>query len=337
MRSALAITAAWAAAVVGCASGDELRHSAAAAAGDVAYFHYGAGAGPALITGGDGAVTEERWASPFGVPLAPAGAPADPHGALNRPVDPSTGLSDHGARWLAPQLARWLTPDPPVKVPSERYAADPWDLHPYQYVRHNPTAFWDPDGRDLVVVGPKADELMAYIGSLTGLKLSRDKTGKVSVGGVATTKGVSKYGATLVKAIVGDSNHTVTMIAIAQERRLLPAGAHPRKADTYVLDLDDFTHLHDKVDSKIALALVGHELYEAYLYVRGQPDYGKRHEQAIYAENDMLKELGSKAVRGEERAVVKNGTRHYSVDYGTLTLRAQRDEQTLEWTDPTKK
>ncbi|MFH0902375.1 MAG: RHS repeat-associated core domain-containing protein, partial [Pseudomonadota bacterium] len=70
----------------------------------------------------------------------------EPHNILNKETDPDTGWSYHGARWMAPQLARWLTPDPPVKAPDPKFMTAPWDLNPYQYVRQNPVMWWDPNG-----------------------------------------------------------------------------------------------------------------------------------------------------------------------------------------------
>jgi RHS repeat-associated protein len=86
----------------------------------------------------------------------------DPHNSLNKESDATTGWSDHGARWLAPETGRWLTPDPPVKAPDPKFLADPWALHPYQYVSQNPVRFWDPDGRDkysINNVAPRLPEL----------------------------------------------------------------------------------------------------------------------------------------------------------------------------------
>jgi hypothetical protein len=50
---------------------------------------------------------------------------------------------------MTPETAQWLTPDPPVKAPDPKFMAEPWGLHPYQYVKQNPIAYWDPDGRDI--------------------------------------------------------------------------------------------------------------------------------------------------------------------------------------------
>jgi RHS repeat-associated protein len=65
---------------------------------------------------------------------------------LNKETNPATGFSYHGARWIAPQTARWTAPDPPLKAPNSDHIGDPWDLNPYQYVRQNPTLYADPDG-----------------------------------------------------------------------------------------------------------------------------------------------------------------------------------------------
>jgi RHS repeat-associated protein len=127
------------------------------------YFHHGFGAGPVLMTRQDGSVLEERRYEPFGQaidasrPGSTSSAFAidhaeEPHNHLNQPMDPTTGWSYHGARWMAPQTGRWLTPDPPVKAPSATFMASPWDLHPCQYARQNPVAYWDADGETALFV-----------------------------------------------------------------------------------------------------------------------------------------------------------------------------------------
>lgn len=126
------------------------------------YIHHGVAAGPILLTREDASVLEERRYEPFGADLdafrtAPGGTTPSfgdidfelfDLNSLNKRSDPDTRWSYHGARWLAPETARWLTPDPPVKGPDDKYLAEPWALHPYQYVLQNPIAFWDPDGRE---------------------------------------------------------------------------------------------------------------------------------------------------------------------------------------------
>jgi RHS repeat-associated protein len=130
------------------------------------FVHQGLAAGPVLLTREDGTIVEERRFEPFGAALdaleEPRGGgagvigPVDfttfDLGHLNKRVEPSTAWSYHGARWVAPSAARWLSPDPPAKGPDERFLGKPWALHPYQYVLQNPTQFWDPDGRDEAIM-----------------------------------------------------------------------------------------------------------------------------------------------------------------------------------------
>lgn len=120
------------------------------------YMHVGFGAGPVLFTDAAGNLIEERRFEPFGTPIDATvrsifGSPdlitrdLDSH---NKRSDATTGWSDHGARWMAPEIARWTSTDPPVEAPDAKFMAAPWALHPYQYVGQNPIAYWDPDGRD---------------------------------------------------------------------------------------------------------------------------------------------------------------------------------------------
>lgn len=48
---------------------------------------------------------------------------------------------------MAPEIARWTAPDPPVKAPDPAFMTAPWKLNPYQYVDQNPVLYWDPDGK----------------------------------------------------------------------------------------------------------------------------------------------------------------------------------------------
>src|SRR5207302_4703192 len=53
--------------------------------------------------------------------------------------DEESGLNYHGARYLNPVLARWLSTDPAGPVRSTNL---------YGYCEDNPTRLFDPDGRD---------------------------------------------------------------------------------------------------------------------------------------------------------------------------------------------
>jgi RHS repeat-associated protein len=126
----------------------------------VTFLQAGFGVGPVVFTDPAGKVLEERRTEPFGESidartLTAAGyVVGDPDllardlNSLNKRTEVATGWSDHGARWMAPETARWLTPDPPVTGPDSAFMDEPWALHPYQYVHQNPMMYWDPDGRD---------------------------------------------------------------------------------------------------------------------------------------------------------------------------------------------
>jgi RHS repeat-associated protein len=123
------------------------------------YFHTGFGPGPVLLTSEAAVVVDERRAEPFGQAIDSyqegvgvrdaIDYTREPTNSLNKPTDPRTQWSYHGARWMAPQTGRWLTPDPPVKGPDAGFMSAPWKLHPYQYVDQNPVVYWDPDGREV--------------------------------------------------------------------------------------------------------------------------------------------------------------------------------------------
>ncbi len=124
----------------------------------ILYAHAGVSPGPVLFTDEAGIVVAERRYEPFGGTIDSYSETDGQTGlidfarisynALNKQSDPDTEWSYHGARWLAPQTAQWLTPDPPVKGPDPEFMDKPWTLHPYQYVSQNPILYWDPDGNE---------------------------------------------------------------------------------------------------------------------------------------------------------------------------------------------
>jgi RHS repeat-associated protein len=123
------------------------------------YFHQGIAPGQTVTTGFTGGVAEERRYEPFGQPIDSEGPGAmgaanfasEPQNILGKMTNPNTGWSYHGARWMMPQTARWMSPDPSVKAPDPKHLFAPWDANPYAYVSQQPTLHWDPDGRDAVI------------------------------------------------------------------------------------------------------------------------------------------------------------------------------------------
>jgi RHS repeat-associated protein len=130
-------------------------HRAASTIPTPTFLHSSFYAGPAVYTDGAGHALEERRYEPFGEPIDArvAGVVSSPNvhardlNSLNKRTDLATGWSDHGARWMMPETARWTSPDPLVESPGADLMGAPWALHPYQYVDQNPIQFWDPDGR----------------------------------------------------------------------------------------------------------------------------------------------------------------------------------------------
>ncbi len=147
--SAVVTSYAFLAATSGCGSTTEQRRHSLEVANTRIYFHQGIAAGPTLLTDHNGVIKDERRFEPFGQPInANLTKAVDPTNNLNKETNADTGWSYHGARWMAPQTARWMTPDPPVKGPEKRFIREPWSLNPYSYVGQSPTLYWDPDGSD---------------------------------------------------------------------------------------------------------------------------------------------------------------------------------------------
>ena len=111
----------------------------------VTYLHPTLATGAALTTDALAELGQIRRSEPFGVVLE-GDVKAHPFNQDSKHVDAHTGWADHGARWLAPEIGQWLSPNAPHMQPDPSALAHFWDLHPYQYARQSPTLFEDPDG-----------------------------------------------------------------------------------------------------------------------------------------------------------------------------------------------
>lgn len=106
---------------------------------------------PTAMLGEDGSVQERILYDAWGVERSRSGESANRFGLTGHELDAVTGLYYAKARFLDPQLGRFLTEDP-----VEGSLDSPPSLHRYGYAHQNPTTFWDPDGRAVQVtaIGP---------------------------------------------------------------------------------------------------------------------------------------------------------------------------------------
>src|SRR5690606_3121094 len=118
----------------------------------------------------------------------------------SKELDTETGLYYFGARYLDPQVSRWVSPDPafedylpvpPVDDEARRYNSqlpgqggvfNPVNLNVYCYGANNPVKYVDPDGLDAIPIVFKDYLITTSIGRLSslghaGILLIDNKTG----------------------------------------------------------------------------------------------------------------------------------------------------------------
>jgi RHS repeat-associated protein len=200
-----------------------------ATAAKTLYFHNGIAPGPTVLTNSTGAVWQERRYEPFGQPIDAAGLAGaqvdfqtEPQNSLGKMTNLNTGWSYHGARWMAPQTARWSAPDSAIKGPDPKHLFKPWDLNPYGYVAQQPTLHWDPDGKEY----PEASYDAFFWASVNDPKL-REINGKVSIALISIPVGL---GAPLLM-------QTVALVSgVAHAKNYVETG-NPQEAGRMAADL----------------------------------------------------------------------------------------------------
>lgn len=93
-----------------------------------------------------GAVSR-MYTDPFGMPRTGTATPATDRGWLDKTLDPTTGLTQVGARYYDTSLGRFLTTDPLMDGRTSQTG------NPYTYSSNNPVSFSDPTGLMLLAGG----------------------------------------------------------------------------------------------------------------------------------------------------------------------------------------
>lgn len=109
------------------------------------YIHNDHLASAVVYTNATGGLVAEAAYFPFGGLAVPPAAGAAPAFAAKR-LDVELGLYYFNARWYAPSLGRFVSPDPLYLFHPEQGLQEPRRLNPYAYAGNNPLRLVDPSG-----------------------------------------------------------------------------------------------------------------------------------------------------------------------------------------------
>jgi RHS repeat-associated protein len=141
------------------------RRVAAKLASGTRWIHSDPLGSASLFTDENGTPIARLAYHPFGVERRREGAPLVRLFATHD-VDELTGLVYMGHRWYAPEMGRFLTPDPLYLLQPEKSEGDPARLHLYTYVGNDPLTQVDPLGLSFwSVVG-------AIVGVIVGIVIA---------------------------------------------------------------------------------------------------------------------------------------------------------------------
>ena len=105
------------------------------------FYHADATGSTRALTDEAGSVTDTYTYSAFGELLAHVGSDPQPYAFAGEPRDPNSGFAYHRARWMDPQVGRFVSSDPFAGNTS-----DPVSLHKYLYANADPVNRIDPSG-----------------------------------------------------------------------------------------------------------------------------------------------------------------------------------------------
>jgi RHS repeat-associated protein len=126
------------------------------------YYHADPVGSVRRLTDEAGQITDGYTYTAFGELLGHTGSDPQPYAFAGEPLDSSSGLQYHRARWLDPRTGRFLGMDP---FPGSQ--DDPVSLHRYLYAGADPVALADPTGEFSSLAG--AFMVVAIVAILAGI------------------------------------------------------------------------------------------------------------------------------------------------------------------------
>jgi RHS repeat-associated protein len=175
----------------------------------------------------------------------------------------------------------------------------------------------------LSVEGTAARTLLSILSSISGVQLEASGNGEVRLVGTLEGPGFSPSAARLIRAMIQDPSHPVTIVAVQDNDFIFFSSAQgPGRA---AVDVGDVARFIRTIDREVGESLAIHELYEAYLTAHDL-QYENAHPASVFFEQKVLEELGSQARRGAEvtRSLppyIIGRRAMYEADFGTFIYR----------------
>jgi RHS repeat-associated protein len=123
-----------------------------------------------MVVSAGGAIENESEFYPFGGELQFSASADNHYKFTGKERDAESNLDYFGARNYSSTLGRWVTPDPQLVTLQRQLDPQQWTR--YSYGRNNPTAYIDPDGRDIIFKS-EADAQKAVAAAQGGLPASQ--------------------------------------------------------------------------------------------------------------------------------------------------------------------
>lgn len=160
-----------------------------------------------VFTADDGTAAAEIGYYPFGAPTIPPATSGRPSFTKRR-LDNDTGLYYLQARWYAPDLGRFVSPDPLFVLKPEEGIQEPQRLNPYAYAGNNPVRYADPSGLGFWdVVGAIAIVIVVAAAVVVTAGLAGVALGGVGVGTALAYAGAAGLAGAAIGAVVGGITH----------------------------------------------------------------------------------------------------------------------------------
>jgi len=220
-----------------------------------------------------------------------------------------------GARYYGSSQGRFTSPDwseKPAPIPYAKLT-DPQTMNLYSYTRGNPLAHIDKDGHDLTVVGDQQKRYLQDLQRASGLTLTVNKKGKVTITNAPDR--LSVVGREVSK-IIGDQHNHVSIEARSAAEQVV-GGAFMGNG-RQILNYGSIDALSGKGGFS-APSIVTHETVEAYEGLQNGNNFQAAHGAALLFENlERVLVEGLPARIGESAVATPTGSR-ISVNFSFAT------------------